>query len=153
MNKITKRQFKKLQDIWAYGVDQEVDGMLDESDEDVGFDDIMESAIDYLARTGVTSDNFTSQSLENVVMALMNPVSSEIAAEKFVEPDPEFHFVLKDVSDDENDLYHLVTNARGAVVMVPWSQEDDDYEFIKEAEAEKWGFDLSKFGKAKEKRI
>ena len=151
MNKITKRQFKKLQDIWAYGVDPEVDGMLDESDEDVGFDDIMESAIDYLARTGVTSDNFTSQSLENVVMALMNPVSSEIAAEKFVEPDPEFHFVLKDTKDIDGNYYHLVKDNCGAVLLVAWSQDGDGVSFVTESEVEKWGFDLSKFGKAKEK--
>jgi len=151
MNKITRKQFEKLQDIWAYGVDPEVAGILIENDEDVGFDDIMKSAIDYLARTGITSDEFTSQSLENVVLALMNPVSSEFAKEKFVVPDPEFHFVLKDTKDSDGNYYHLVTNAYGAVVMVPWSEEDEDYEFIKEVEAEKWGFDLSKFGKAKEK--
>lgn len=151
MNKITRKQFKKLQDIWAYGIDPEVDEILDENDEDVGFDDIMESAIDYLARTGITSDDFTSQSLENVVMALMNPVSSEIVAEKFVEPDPEFHFVLKDTNDSDGNYYHLVKDSYGAVLLSVWSQEDDDVSFVTEFEVEKWGFDLSKFGKAKEK--
>lgn len=150
MNKITRKQFKKLQVIWAYGGDPEVDEIPEEDDE-ISTDDVIESGIKYLAKAGVTNDEFIGESIANIVAALMNPVSRDLVAENFVEPEPEFHFVLKDVFDSDNNPYHLVINAYGAVVMVPWSQEDQDYEFIKESEVIRWGFDLSKFGKAKEK--
>jgi len=150
MNKITKRQFEKLQDIWAYGVDPDTEEMLHEDDE-VDLDQVVESGINYLARTGVESDDFSGDALENIALALMNPISSEFAKEKFVVPDPEFHFVLKDTKDSDGNYYHLVKDNCGAVLLVAWSQENDGVSFVTESEVEKWGFDLSKFGKAKEK--
>lgn len=150
MNKITKRQFEKLQDIWAYGVDPDTEEMLHEDDE-VDFNQVVESGINYLARTGVESDDFSGDALENITLALMNPISSEFAKEKFVVPDPEFHFVLKDTKDIDGNYYHLVKDNCGAVLLVAWSREGDGVSFVTESEAEKWGFDLSKFGKAKEK--
>ena len=79
------------------------------------------------------------------ITAFANPLTREWAHDKFVEKEPEFHFILKNTHDSERWSYHLVINGRGAIILFPWSEENDDKPLFKESEIIKWGFNPEMF--------
>ncbi|MCT4381591.1 hypothetical protein [Leuconostoc pseudomesenteroides] len=72
------------------------------------------------------------------MMAIANPLTREWARDNFVEEEKKSHFVLKDVRDDNGNLYHLIENS-GAVVLNPWLNSGYQPK-IKESDVRKWGF-------------
>lgn len=140
--KITYEQFLHLGDIWGYGYDRAVEDWVDEKEP--SFDYMINSALNYLNNQGV-KDDFGLDSLENIVVALMNPVSRDIVKDAYVEQEPEFQFILKHSPNDKNTLYQLYKNTKTGIILIPWNSQDGDFSLVKKSEVLKWGYDLSKF--------
>lgn len=106
------------------------------------------SFIDFLSEynTGIYWLVF-NRDLENELEAIVNPLTREWARDKFVDKEPEFHFILKDTQDLEGWRYHLVRNGRGAIILYPFSEEYDDNPKFKESEIKLWGFNPEMFYK------
>ena len=76
-------------------------------------------------------------------MVIANPLNREWARDKFVQKDKKSHFVLKDVSDDDGNLYHLI-DSNGVIQLNPWLNSGY-HPKIKESDVRKWGYNPEMF--------
>ena len=83
----------------------------------------------------------------NEGLALANPASRELAHEQFVEKEPEFHFILKNMYDSDDWRYHLVRNSSDAIILFRFSEEKYDRQKFKESEIKAWGYNPEMFDK------
>ena len=120
--KFTQEQYKNIIKIW---------------EREISYIEATKAIINYMVNENLP------YSMTNDALALANPLTREWAHEKFVEKEPEFHFILKDTRDSKDWQYHLVRNGRGAVILYPFS--DNDKSVFKESEIVKWGFNPKMF--------
>lgn len=81
------------------------------------------------------------------IMAIANPLTREWAHDQFVEKEPEFHFILKNMYDSDDWRYHLVRNRSDAIILFRFSEEKYDRPKFKESEIKAWGFNPEMFDK------
>mgnify|MGYP004702060977 CR=1 FL=1 len=118
--KFTEEQYQKVVKVWN-----------DEST----YKEATQAVIDFLNK--IHRVNFEE------ALALANQLTREWAHDKFVEKEKKSHFVLKDVRDDNGNLYHLI-EVSGAVMLNPWLNSGY-HPNIKESDVRKWGFNPDMF--------
>ncbi|MFT9414808.1 hypothetical protein [Leuconostoc falkenbergense] len=118
--KFTEEQYQRIVEIW---------------NDEVTYKDGAQSVTNFIVKIG--------SSQYEKALAIANPLTREWAHDKFVEKEKKSHFVLKDVRDDNGNLYHLI-EVSGAVMLNTWLNSGY-HPKIKESDVRKWGFNPDVF--------
>jgi len=117
--------------------EEQYQDIIEEWEGEISYIEATKAVVGYLAVESL------GYSISEQALALANPRTREWAYDKFVEKEPDFHFILKDARDSNNGQYHLVKNGKGAIILYPFGGADKPT--FKESEIIKWGFNPEAF--------